>query len=293
MRHADADFLHAEIAAALDDLLERRDQRLSPVKAEALGAGIFDVEEFLEAFRFHQLVEDGALAFAGEADFLVAAFDALLNPALLRGVGDVHELHAQRLAIGAAQDGDDLAHGREFEAKYLVEEYLAIEVGISEAVGARIKLFFVRLLLNAERIELRVEMAAHAVGADQHQRVDRIARCLLHVGRRDFHALGLRLGRYFFADTLFGFRPLPVERRHQIAVWTQRPIRLLPGSAARAFFNVGRRVFQAGEELAPFGVDRSGVALEFGVEVFDVGGVAAVEERGAGEDGIGVLAGHG
>ena len=64
MRHADADFLHAEIAAALDDLLERRDQRLAAVEAEALGAGIFDVEEFLEAFRLDQLVEDGALAFA-------------------------------------------------------------------------------------------------------------------------------------------------------------------------------------------------------------------------------------
>ena len=60
------DFLHAEIAAALDDLLERRDQRFGAVEAEALGAGVFDVEEFLEAFRLDQLVEDGALAFAGE-----------------------------------------------------------------------------------------------------------------------------------------------------------------------------------------------------------------------------------
>ena len=58
------DFLHAEIAAALDDLLERRDQRFAAVEAEALGAGVFDVEEFLEAFGLDQLVEDGALAFA-------------------------------------------------------------------------------------------------------------------------------------------------------------------------------------------------------------------------------------
>ena len=194
MRHADDDFLHAEIAAALDDLLERRDQRLAAVEAEALGAGVFDVEEFLEAFGFDQLVEDGALALAGEADLLVAAFDALLDPAFLRGIGDVHELDAERLAIGAAQDGDDLAHRREFEAEHLVEENLAVEIGFGEAVGARIELLLVRLRLEAERIELGVEMAAHAVGADQHQRVDRIARRLLHVGGGELDALGLRLG---------------------------------------------------------------------------------------------------
>ena len=53
------------------------------VEAEALGAGEFDVEEFLEAFGFDQLVEDRALAFAGEGDLLVLAFDALLDPGLL------------------------------------------------------------------------------------------------------------------------------------------------------------------------------------------------------------------
>src|SRR6202023_2058770 len=48
MRHADDDFLDAEIAAALDDLLQRRDQRFSAVEAEALGAGELDVAKFLE-----------------------------------------------------------------------------------------------------------------------------------------------------------------------------------------------------------------------------------------------------
>src|SRR5664280_3565793 len=207
MRHADADFAYAEIAAALDDLLERRDQRFAAVEAETLGAGVFDVDEFLEAFRFHQLVEDGALALNGEADFLVAAFDALLDPAFLRGIGDVHELHAQRLAIGAAQDGDDLAHGRKFESEPLVEENPAVEIDFLEAIGARVELFFVLFRLEPERIELGVKMAAHAVGADQHQRVDRIARGLLHFGRGNLDALALRqvteLGGYFFTNVFF------------------------------------------------------------------------------------------
>ncbi len=134
MRHANADFLHTKIAAALDDLFERRDQRLAAVKPEAFGAGIFDVEEFLEAFCFDQLIEDRALAFARESDLLVAALDALLDPRLLRGVGDVHELHAERLAISAAQDRDNLAHRCEFEAEHLVEKNPAIEIGFSKAV---------------------------------------------------------------------------------------------------------------------------------------------------------------
>ncbi len=131
MRHADDDLAHAERAAALDDLLQRRDHRLAAVETEALGAGEFHVAEFLEAFGLDQLVEDGALALAGEGDLLVRPFDALLDPALLRAVGDVQKFDAERLAIGAAQDADDLAHGAEFEAEHLVEENRAVEIGVA------------------------------------------------------------------------------------------------------------------------------------------------------------------
>ena len=111
MRHADHDFLHAEIAAALDDLFQRRDQRFGAVEPEALGAGEFEIAEFLETFGLDQLHQDGAPALAGEADFLVRTLDALLDPGLLRGVGDVHELDAERLAVGALADRDDFAQG--------------------------------------------------------------------------------------------------------------------------------------------------------------------------------------
>ena len=83
--HAEDDLAHAELAAALDDLLQRRDGRLAAVEAEALGAGVLDVEEVLEALGLDQLVEDGALALAGEGDLLVRALDALLDPGLLVG----------------------------------------------------------------------------------------------------------------------------------------------------------------------------------------------------------------
>ena len=72
MRHAEHDLADAEIAAALDDLLQRRDQRFAAVEPEPLGAGELQVAELLEAFGLDQLHQDGATAFAGEADFLVA-----------------------------------------------------------------------------------------------------------------------------------------------------------------------------------------------------------------------------
>ena len=132
--HAHDDLLHAERAAALDDLLERRDHRFAAVEAEALGAGEFQVGEFLEAFRLDQLLEDGALALARESDLLVRPFDALLNPRLLRRRRDVHELDAERLAVGALQDRDDLAQRPELEPEHLVDEDLPVEVPLLESV---------------------------------------------------------------------------------------------------------------------------------------------------------------
>ena len=170
---------------------------------------------------------------------------------------------------------------------------LAIHVGFGEAVGARIQFLLVLFRLESQRIELGVEVAADAVGADQHQRVNRIARCLQDVGRCELDTLRLRRCRDLLADLLFGFGPLAVERRDQIAVGTHGPVRLLPGGPARAFDDVGLLVLQALEKGPPLGIDRGRIGFVFGVEIFDVGGIAAVEERRVGKDGVGVLAGHG
>ncbi len=53
------------------------------------------------------------------------------------GIGDVHELDAERLAIGALEDRDDFADGAEFEPQHVVEEDLAVPVGFREAVMGR------------------------------------------------------------------------------------------------------------------------------------------------------------
>ena len=101
MGHAQHDLLHAELAAALDDLFQRRNGGFAAIQAETLGADEAVGGEFLEAFAFDQLVEDRLLAFGREGDVLVRPFDAALQPVLLLGIGDVHELIADAAAIGA------------------------------------------------------------------------------------------------------------------------------------------------------------------------------------------------
>src|SRR5512133_1677845 len=56
MRHAEHYLLHAELTAALDDLLQRRNHCLATIKAEPLGARIFNVAELLEKLSFNELI---------------------------------------------------------------------------------------------------------------------------------------------------------------------------------------------------------------------------------------------
>ena len=122
------------------------------VEAEALGAGVFEVEELLEAFRLDELVEDRALALAGEGDLLVRPFDALLDPGLLGRVGDVHELDAERLAIGALAGCATISRMvRELQAEHVVDEDRAVAVGLGEAVVGRMQLLVVVARLEVQR----------------------------------------------------------------------------------------------------------------------------------------------
>src|SRR6476469_4000033 len=152
MGHAEDDLVQAELAAALDDLLERRDHRLAAIEAEPLGAGIFDIEEMLEALRLDQLVEDRPLAFGGEADALVGPLDALLDPGLLARIGNVHELDPQRRAVGALEDGDDLVEGGPLETEHIVDEDRPVHVLRTEAVEGRIELGMALRILEAQRV---------------------------------------------------------------------------------------------------------------------------------------------
>ncbi len=134
----------------------------------------------------------------------------------------------------------------------------------------------VRARIDVERIELRMQVSAHAVGADQHDGVNGIARCLENLGLVDRTALGFGLRLDLVADDLLDLRPVAVHGGDEIAVRRDRPVGLLPGRAARALLDRLPVVLQCREERLPLGIDRSGVLLEARIEILDIGRVRPV-----------------
>ena len=196
--------------------------------------------------------------------------------------GDVHVLDAERLAVGALADRDDLAHGARIRGR-------ARGRGRS---GGR----------SRPRRSRRC--------ADRVPRGRAAARCRADRGwRGDGRACGRRgsaSGRAPNRASPDGRRPprsrrpwpgalaaslaptafstcaqLPSSAEVRSSLRRQRPIVAAPGGAFGVLADVGRRVLQALEEVLPLGVDRAGVLLVAGIEVVDIGGVGALknEER--------------
>ena len=231
---------------------------LGAVEAEALGAGIFHVDEALEDLGLHQLLEDGFFAFGREAH--LAAFDAILDPGALGRIGDVHVLRADGAAIGPLQDVEDLPQRREFEAERPANENGTVIVALGEAVGLGLELRMLAAARELQGIEIGDEMAARAVGADQHARAERIAR-----GIKRF---GLGEGRD--------------RARGALRPWCSCAV-TGPGGAARLGQNRILVVMEASEERGKLRIDRARVLLITGVKLGEIGGVRAMQERRAEE----------
>src|SRR5215469_7044054 len=58
VRHADDDFLDSRQSAALDEIIEQRNERIAPFEGEAPLADVFRVQIALESLRARQLPED-------------------------------------------------------------------------------------------------------------------------------------------------------------------------------------------------------------------------------------------
>ena len=259
VRHAEHHFLQAQLTAALEDLLETRNHRLGAFQAEALGAGVLLVEELLEGFGRRQALQDRPLAGhreGGAVERLV--FDALLDPALLIGVLNVHELDADRAAVDHAADLDDLVQGRDLAPENAVDEDRPVQILFREAVGGRIQLGMGDPRRQAERIELRFQVSAHAIGTDQHQGADRVDRGAPDVILRE------RVGRQRCGRGSSGRgRAVGGGRRAETAGQE------LPGA-----------LVQIVEELAPALADGAGIGPVGIVEIEQLGCARTKQKRG-------------
>ena len=267
VRHADDDFLDAELPAALDDLFQRRDGRFAAVQAEALGARMLLVEEFFEYLGLDQAAQDRLLALGGEFGAVFDRLDPGLDPRLLVRILDVHEFHADGAGIGRLAAGDDLAQRRGVaEAEIVVDIDAPVEVTRREAVGFVVQLRVVLAHLDAQRIEVGQQMAAHPVAADQDQRADRIPGRLAD--------LGVRRGRRRRA----GRATMPVGRSISVAHDAGRPGRpVRPGQVGQRRLGA---VVQIVEEIPPVVGDRARIGEIAFVQVDDEGRVGPGEVGG-------------
>ena len=256
MRHADGDFLGTVLGCGFNHRLHRRNGRLPAFQAEALGAHEFPRTKGFKAFRFRQLLQDLILLRGIKSAIPGRAFNAALDPGFLVRILDMHELHADRTAIGSAADGEDFTQARGFLAQHEIKENLAIPILLRETIGLGVKLRMGFGHLQAERIKPRFQMPTHAIAADQHQRADRIEHC----AARRFRVCGTWLGA-LGGGGLFRFRPesAPDARR--------------PGCARGIGQYRAGLIIQRSEKLRKARVHTTGIFCPSGVEISKIGSI--------------------
>ena len=117
VRHADGDLVEAVSAAASQISSSSGIVGLAALEAEPLLPDELGLQEGLERLGLVELAQDPQLLLAGRLG--VRPLDALLDPAALLGVLDVHVLDADGAAVGVAQHAEDVAqlHDRRLPAK--------------------------------------------------------------------------------------------------------------------------------------------------------------------------------
>ena len=131
------------------------------------------------------------------------------------------------------------------------------------------QLLVVALRLEAERIEVGVQMAAHAVGADHHQGPHAVAGRALRDRCSEMPPLGSALALIFSPIALLGVPQLPSSAETisplasigQFGAFQEAP----RGDSARP--RSGRR--RGLEEGPPFGIDAAGSRLVAGLQGFE------------------------
>ena len=168
VRHPHHDLFDPQSAAALDDLLHRRDQAFATIKAKTLGAHIFDMKEFLEASGLNHLVQDRLPALTGKDHFLAIALDPLFQPSGFFGVRDMHVLKRKGPTISPLDQFDNLAERRDLQPQNIVDENRPVHVGVGEPIGLGLKLWIGFIRAHPQGIEIRRQMPPDSIGPDQH-----------------------------------------------------------------------------------------------------------------------------
>ena len=252
MRHADDELLHAELAAALDDLLQRRDQRLRRprgrsawCRCSACRGSARTLSAAVSRSRMARLPS------RGEIGVVARRLDALLDPAPSAS-GSWMCMYSTPIvaAIGRAQRREDLAQRRRLEAEHVVDEDRPVVVGLGEAVGPRDRARDAARASagRADRASPRDGRARDRRGSASSARIE--SSVAWRMSAIPAAAAAARRGPCRCRRRSPAARPLPMTRS------ARRPGRRPRSSASTA----GALVVQVGEEVAPALVDRGRVS---------------------------------
>ena len=94
----------------------------------------------------------------------------------------MHEFHTNGRAIGAFENLHHFVDRGIFKPQNIVQEYATIKILGRKTVIFRRQFLIIFLYgLKAQRIEIGMEVPAHAIGADHHDGAHGITCCLLHI----------------------------------------------------------------------------------------------------------------
>lgn len=164
VRHADDDLVELVLGGLVEHRVEQRDDGLAALQREALLADVLRLQERLERLGRVQLAEDVLLH--GGRRLLVRNLDALLDPAALFGLQDVHVLDADGAAVRVAQHAQDVAELHPLLAREAADGELAVEVPQRQAVAEHVQVG-VAALAVVQRVRVGHQVAARAERVDQ------------------------------------------------------------------------------------------------------------------------------
>src|SRR5690606_33924877 len=109
--HADDNFLDAIGAGALNDFVQQRNQTLTALQTETLGAWILGAQVLFQTLGSGQTLKQMASDFGGEARTPTDAFQALDKPVALLGIDDMGELGTDGATVSLLQRLVNLTQG--------------------------------------------------------------------------------------------------------------------------------------------------------------------------------------
>src|SRR5713226_8642055 len=182
VRHAHRNLFNAQVARALDQLIEQGNDRFTAFDRKAFLAEVLGVQKALELFGRDQLPENSLLDFyIDRRGFDELAANLFTQPKLFFLTLNMPVFGAHLTAVGALLNVQNLAQRGAFSAGQATGNKQTIQVPNRQVVGFDVEFRMIKQRHRVQRIDVGDQMATHAIGIDQFHHVRLSNRLLMHL----------------------------------------------------------------------------------------------------------------